>query len=51
MKRYVSSSPSAAENAARKAGISVGQYNAAMRMLPAQFTDMATQLAGGQNPG
>ncbi|CAM8673342.1 phage tail tape measure protein [Leclercia sp. M-A074-M] len=38
------------ENAARKAGISVGQYNAAMRMLPAQFTDVATQLAGGQNP-
>ena len=36
--------------AAQKAGISVGQYNAAMRMLPAQFTDVATQLAGGQNP-
>jgi len=38
------------ENAARKAGISLGQYNAAMRMLPAQFTDIATQLAGGQSP-
>lgn len=38
------------ESAARKAGISVGQYNAAMRMLPAQFTDIATQLAGGQSP-
>lgn len=38
------------ESAARKAGISVGQYNQAMRMLPAQFTDVATQLAGGQNP-
>ncbi|HAC6879130.1 TPA_asm: phage tail tape measure protein [Salmonella enterica subsp. enterica serovar Java] len=38
------------EIAARKAGISVGQYNAAMRTLPAQFTDIATQLAGGQNP-
>lgn len=38
------------ESAARKAGISVGQYTAAMRMLPAQFTDVATQLAGGQNP-
>ncbi|MDM2999010.1 MULTISPECIES: phage tail tape measure protein [unclassified Citrobacter] len=38
------------EAAARKAGISVGQYNAAMRMLPAQFTDIATQLAGGQSP-
>ena len=26
------------------------RYNAAMRMLPAQFTDIATQLAGGQSP-
>lgn len=38
------------ELAARRAGISVGQYRAAMRMLPAQFTDIATQLAGGQSP-
>ncbi len=38
------------ELAARKAGISVGQYKAAMRTLPAQFTDIATQLAGGQSP-
>ncbi len=38
------------ESAAKKAGIPVGQYNAAMRMLPAQFTDIATQLAGGQSP-
>ncbi|EHW2494193.1 TPA: phage tail tape measure protein [Escherichia coli] len=36
--------------AAQKAGISVGQYKASMRTLPAQFTDIATQLAGGQNP-
>ena len=36
--------------AAQKAGISVWQYKAAMRTLPAQFTDIATQLAGGQNP-
>ncbi|EIU8260806.1 phage tail length tape measure family protein, partial [Escherichia coli] len=36
--------------AAQKAGISVGQYKAAMRMLPMQFTDVATQLAGGHNP-
>ncbi|EFJ6282252.1 phage tail tape measure protein, partial [Escherichia coli] len=36
--------------AAQKAGISVGQYKEAMRTLPAQFTDIATQLAGGQNP-
>lgn len=38
------------ERAAKRAGISIGQYNNAMRMLPAQFTDVATQLAGGQNP-
>ncbi|HAH0501901.1 TPA: phage tail tape measure protein, partial [Escherichia coli] len=36
--------------AAKRAGLSVGQYSNAMRMLPAQFTDVATQLAGGQNP-
>lgn len=29
---------------------SAGQIKAAMRSLPAQFTDVATQLAGGQNP-
>lgn len=38
------------ELAAKRAGISVGQYSAAMRTLPAQFTDIATQLAGGQSP-
>lgn len=38
------------EAAARRAGISVGQYSAAMHTLPAQFTDIATQLAGGQSP-
>lgn len=38
------------EAAARRAGVSVGQYSAAMRTLPAQFTDIATQLAGGQSP-
>ncbi|HHL4605089.1 TPA: phage tail length tape measure family protein [Escherichia coli] len=38
------------EVAAKRAGLSVGQYSNAMRMLPAQFTDVATQLAGGQNP-
>ncbi|UMT13257.1 phage tail tape measure protein [Escherichia coli] len=36
--------------AAQKAGISIGQYKVAMRTLPAQFTDIATQLAGGQSP-
>ena len=30
--------------------ITAGQYNNAMRMAPAQFTDIVTQLAGGQNP-
>lgn len=30
--------------------ISQGQYIASMRMLPAQMTDIVTQLAGGQNP-
>lgn len=38
------------EIVAKKAGLSVGQYSNAMRMLPAQFTDIATQLAGGQSP-
>ena len=38
------------EIAAKEAGLSVGQYSNAMRMLPAQFTDIATQLAGGQSP-
>lgn len=33
-----------------RVGSSVGQINQAMRMLPAQFTDVVTQLAGGQNP-
>ncbi|UMR99262.1 phage tail tape measure protein [Escherichia coli] len=36
--------------ATRAAGISARQYKAAMQMLPAQFTDIATQLAGGQSP-
>lgn len=30
--------------------ISQGQYNAALRMMPAQMTDIVTQLAGGQSP-
>lgn len=38
------------ELAAQRAGVSIGQYNAALRTLPAQFTDIATQLAGGQSP-
>lgn len=31
-------------------GISDGQFRNAQRMLPAQMTDVVTQLAGGQNP-
>lgn len=38
------------EIAAKRAGISVGQLNNSMRMLPAQITDITTQLAGGQSP-
>lgn len=38
------------ELVAKRVGISVGQYNNALRNLPAQFTDIATQLAGGQSP-
>ena len=38
------------ENQLKLNNISVGQYNNAMRMVPAQFTDIFTQLAGGQNP-
>lgn len=34
----------------RKTGISSGQTQAALRQLPAQFTDIFTSLAGGQNP-
>ena len=34
----------------KMAGISDGQYNAAMRALPAQFTDIVVSLQGGQNP-
>ena len=30
--------------------ISVGQFNNALRMMPAQMTDIVTQLAGGQSP-
>ncbi len=46
-----------AEEAQRKAagtlglvGVSAAQTTAAIRTLPAQLTDVATQLAGGQNP-
>ncbi|EOV3348763.1 phage tail tape measure protein [Edwardsiella piscicida] len=34
----------------KKMNISVGQYRSAVGMLPAQMTDVVTQLAGGQNP-
>lgn len=35
---------------AKAVAVSSKQTQAAMRMLPAQFTDIATQLAGGANP-
>jgi len=31
-------------------GISIAQFNNALRQTPAQMTDIVTQLAGGQNP-
>lgn len=34
----------------KSAGISAGQYNAAMRQLPMQMTDIVTSLASGQKP-
>ncbi|MFK7090485.1 phage tail tape measure protein [Chromobacterium violaceum] len=34
----------------KNAGISAGQMSNAMRMLPAQFTDIAVSLASGQSP-
>ncbi|WP_395598609.1 phage tail tape measure protein [Pseudomonas sp. A1437] len=33
-----------------RTGVSAGQTQAALRQLPAQFTDIFTSLAGGQNP-
>jgi len=38
------------EKAQKSVGVSAAQTAAAMRTLPAQFTDIATQLAGGQSP-
>lgn len=35
------------ENAWKRGEVSAGQYRQAMRMLPAQFTDIATSIAGG----
>lgn len=37
----------AQEKEVEKLGVSMGQYRQAMRMLPAQITDVATSLAGG----
>lgn len=34
----------------RAGGISIAQFNNALRQTPAQMTDIITQLAGGQNP-
>lgn len=38
------------ERKAARAGISVGQYGMAMRMLPAQMTDIGVGIATGQSP-
>lgn len=35
----------------KKAGVSAGQTKAALAQLPAQLTDIVTQLAGGQSAG
>ena len=40
----------AADQVIGKTGVSAAQTAAAMRTLPAQFTDIATSLAGGQSP-
>lgn len=48
--REVTKSLKQQENQLKLNNISVGQYNNAMRMVPAQFTDIFTQLSGGQNP-
>lgn len=58
IKLDTSSIPGAAAQASRAIGgiassaqVSVGQTRNAIRQLPAQFTDIATQLAGGQSIG
>ncbi|WP_370556932.1 phage tail tape measure protein [Edwardsiella tarda] len=38
------------EQMLKKMNLTVGQYRNAISMLPAQMTDVVTQLAGGQNP-
>lgn len=40
----------AANAKTKSVGISAGQTAAALRSVPAQFTDIATSLAGGQSP-
>ena len=58
IKLDTSSIPGSAAQASRAIGkigtdaqVSAGQTRNAMRQLPAQFTDIATQIAGGQNIG
>lgn len=38
------------EGGLQRTGVSAAQTAAALRMVPAQFTDIATSLAGGQSP-
>lgn len=48
--RTTATAAAAATVAQRGYTVSVGQTQAALRQLPAQFTDIFTSLAGGQNP-
>lgn len=50
MRRTQRSSLGELDSGYKKVGVSAGQTAAAMRMVPAQMTDIVTQLAGGQNP-
>lgn len=49
-RRFQKDTTAAVQGVARATEVSAAQTAAAMRTLPAQFTDVATQLAGGQNP-
>mgnify|MGYP000016341791 FL=1 len=46
----LSKSAAAAQQSIRSLGVSAGQTNAALRQLPAQFTDIVTSLQAGQSP-
>ncbi|CAG2129117.1 phage tail length tape measure family protein [Cupriavidus numazuensis] len=50
MIRSIDAAQKGLQQSTKQVGTSVGQTTQAMRMLPAQLSDVATQLAGGQNP-